>query len=284
MASVSGGGCSAALAILCVALMLLLLPSTALGHGLIPQTRTHDNPSLFQLLITPVVIALLHLGAMLALVYLAASARKAAANQSAGVTERKGSTKKGRTPTAEGLDPLAVELIPAEYRKGLQIALRPNRNMYIASDSLPYFFVLTGLAAFLSIFTYAYLGEQSVYIYTAIHSAAIVLLFYVALRGWRVSAFGASSTRVLVREGVVADRSLVVDMDRVGIVVVRQNALQRMATVGSLHFYADATFKEEFADACWNDVDDPFGLATRARAVLGLGAEPATTGADDSEE
>ncbi len=263
---------------------LLASASPALAHGAIPQGSTHDTPTLFDLLITPVAIALLHLGAMLALIYLAASARRAAEGQSAAATRdaKKGAAK--ALGQREGLDPLALKLIPTKHHKELRVALRPNRNMYIASDSLPYFFVLTGLAAFLSIFTYPYLGERSVYVYTLVHSIAIVLLFLLARRGWGLTAFAASPTRVLVREGAVADRSLVVKMDKEGLVVVRQNALQRMAKVGSLHFYADASFKDEFPDASWNDVDDPSVVARSVSVVLGLKTHPEDEQADDSEE
>ena len=206
-------------------LLAVLLPVAvalpAAAHGGLASGASHDDPTVGELLLTPIVVGIIHLLAMVALFALAYRARR-----------------HGSVPDpASGKVPGGAKELFDPYMRDedeLTHAFRPNKRMYIVSRNLPHFFVLTGLAAFFSIYTYKWLGTNTVYIYTTIHATAIVLLFAHSAVTWRRTWYGVSPRALYKSFGSLSTLALrmpLVDLDGIR---VKESRLKGMLDVSSL--------------------------------------------------
>jgi multisubunit Na+/H+ antiporter MnhC subunit len=147
-----------------VSTVLAVAAMPALAHGELAGGEDHDDPTTAELLLTPIVVGIIHIVAMVALLALAYRARATGSVPDP-----------SRGPVPEEADQVFSQFLKEE--DVLDHAFRPNRRMFMVSKNLPHFFVLTALATFFSIYTYKWLGDNTVLIYTTIHATAILVLF-----------------------------------------------------------------------------------------------------------
>jgi hypothetical protein len=200
-------------------LALSTLPAIASAHGSLASGEGHDDPTAGELLLTPVVVGLIHLVAMVALFAMAYRAR-----------EQEGRGVLGDVP--EEARQVFGQFIGD--KDTLRHAFRPNRRMFIVSKNLPHFFVLTGLAVFFSVYTYKWLGSNTVYIYTAVHGTAIVLLFAHSALAWRNTWYGISSKALYSSFGSLSTLAISMPLEELGGVEVRGSRLKGLLDVSSL--------------------------------------------------
>ena len=113
-------------------------------------------------------------------------------------------------------------------------AFRPNRRMYIVSKNLPHFFVLTGLATFFSVYTYKWLGDNTVVVYTVVHASAIVILFAHSAVGWKNTWYGVSPRAVYTSFGTLSPLAVSMPLEDLESVEVRKSRLKGLLDVSSL--------------------------------------------------
>jgi hypothetical protein len=209
------------LAALMMVLLVLALSGTAMAHGALASGDTHDDPTLAELLLTPVVVGIIHVVAMVALIILAYRGRGDAS-----------------LPGMEGSEvPEAAKEVFSPYIKDedeLTYAFRPNRRMYIVSKNLPHFFVLTGLAAFFSVYTYQWLGGNTVVVYTSVHATAIVVLFVHSALAWRNTWYGLSPRALYYSFGSFNPLAIRMPLKDLDGIEVKASRLKGMLDVSSL--------------------------------------------------
>jgi hypothetical protein len=189
-------------------LALSVVPAVVSAHGSLASGEGHDDPTVGELLLTPVVVGLIHLVAMVALFAMAYRAR-----------DQGGKGTLGRVPE-EAREVFGQFMGDDDV---LSHAFRPNRRMFIVSRNLPHFFVLSGLAVFFS-----------VYIYTAVHGTAIVLLFAHSALAWRNTWYGISSKALYSSFGSLSTLAISMPLEELGGVEVRGSRLKGLLDVSSL--------------------------------------------------
>lgn len=216
-----GQGVQAVLATLLVLTVLAILSSPTQGHGELAGGEDHDNPTTSELLLTPIVVGMIHVVAMVTLLVLAYRARAT-----------------GSVPDpASGPVPEEARDVFGQFLKEddeLTHAFRPNRRMYIVSKNLPHFFVLTALATFFSVYTYKWLGENTVVVYTAVHASAIVILFLHSAMGWRNTWYGVSPRAIYSSFGTMGPLAISMPLRDLDGVEVRKSRLKGLLDVSSL--------------------------------------------------
>ena len=231
-----------AASVLIIAMVLASAP--ALAHGELASGEDHDNPTTGQLLLTPIVVGLIHLGAMLALMFMAYRAR------GTGSLPGKG----------DGQVPDEARQVFDPYMKDegdLTHAFRPNKRMFIVSRNLPHFFVLTGLAAFFSIYTYKWVGDNTVYIYTAIHLTAIVILFALSGLAWRRTWYGISDRSLYTSFGSLGTTAISMPLKDLDDIQVRQSRLKGLLDVSSLRLTFRSSRGGGNVDMTMRAIDSP---------------------------
>lgn len=214
---------AAGLALLAVIMMFLVtaMAGTVVAHGSLASGESHDAPTLGELLLTPIVVGVIHVVAMVALLVMAYRAR-------GDVT----------MPGEDGGEvPRGAREVFSPYIKDedeLTHAFRPNRRMYIVSKNLPHFFVLTGLAAFFSVYTFRWLGDNTVIVYTTVHATAIVVLFAHSALAWRNTWYGLSSRALYQSFGSFNPLAIRLPLGDLKGIEVRGSRLKGMLDVSSL--------------------------------------------------
>ena len=208
-------------AVMFLFMAILVVSGPVSGHGSLATGDEHDDPTLGQLLLTPVVVGIVHVVAMAILMVLA----------------YRGRNNRGQVEYAEGKVPKEARDVFDPYIKDgdeLSHALRPNRSMYMVSKNLPHFFVLTGLAAFFSVYTYQWLGGTTVIVYTAIHGTAIVMLFVHSVYTWRNTWYGVSAKAVYQSFGSFSPLAIRLPIGDLDGVEVRASRLKGLLDISSL--------------------------------------------------
>lgn len=204
-----------------VLLIVVLLSPAAMAHGELASGEGHDDPTLAELMLTPIVVGIIHIIAMVALLLLAYRARSA-----------------GSVPDpASGDVPEDAERVFGQFMKEddkLDHAFRPNRRMYMVSKNLPHFFVLTGLATFFSVYTYKWLGDNTVFIYTTVHATAIIVLFAHSAVGWRNAWYGVSPRALYSSFGTFSPLAVSMPLRDLDSIEVRKSRLKGLLDVSSL--------------------------------------------------
>jgi hypothetical protein len=113
-------------------------------------------------------------------------------------------------------------------------AFRPNRRMYIISKNLPHFFVLTALATFFSVYTYKWLGDNTVLVYTTVHATAIVILFAHSAMGWKNTWYGVSPKALYTSFGTFSPLAISMMLRDLKSIEVKESRLKGMLDVSSL--------------------------------------------------
>ncbi len=203
--------------------MLSLVPAFASAHGSLASGEGHDDPTIGELLLTPIVVGLVHLIAMVALLVMAYRARGQGRGGDVGYVP---------DDVSEEAQDVFGQFIKGE--DALRHAFRPNRRMYIVSKNLPHFFVLTGLAAFFSVYTYKWLGGNTVYVYTTVHATAIVLLFVHSALAWRNTWYGVSSKALYASFGSLSPLAISMPLAELDGVEVRGSRLRGLLDVSNL--------------------------------------------------
>ena len=202
-------------------LVVTIVSGPVLGHGSLASGEGHDDPTLAELMLTPIVVGIIHVLAMVALLVLAYRARAT-----------------GSAPDlASGTVPEEAEAVFDQFMKEddrLDHAFRPNRRMYMVSKNLPHFFVLTGLATFFSIYTYQWLGDNTVWVYTTVHASAIVVLFVHSALGWRNTWYGVSPRALYTSFGTLSPLAISMPLRDLESIEVRKSRLKGMLDVSSL--------------------------------------------------
>lgn len=199
---------------------MVLASTPAIAHGSLASGAGHDDPTLGELLLTPMVVGIIHVVAMVALLVMAYRAKTA-----------------GQATSGKGEVPADARQVFDPYLKGedeLTHAFQPNRRMFIVSRNLPHFFVLTGLAAFFSVYTYQWLGGNTVYVYTTVHATAIVLLFAHSAMAWRNTWYAVSPRALYSSFGLVSPLAVTMRLADLEGVEVRRSRLKGMLDVSSL--------------------------------------------------
>ncbi len=224
--------------------VLVVLAYPTLAHGELAGGEDHDNPTTGELLLTPIVVGIIHIVAMLALLALAYRARAT-----------------GSVPDpASGPVPEEAKEVFGQFMgedDSLTHAFRPNRRMYIVSKNLPHFFVLTALAAFFSIYTYQWLGDNTVLIYTAIHASAIVILFAHSAVGWRNTWYGVSPRSIYTSFGTMGPLAISMPLGDLNGVEVRKSRLKGLLDVSSLKLTFVTGEHKAKVDLTMRAVDSP---------------------------
>jgi hypothetical protein len=197
------------------------MATPVMAHGELASGEGHDNPTTAQLLLTPVVVGIIHVLAMVALLVTAYRARAT-----------------GSVPDpSSGPVPKEAMDVFGQFLKGddeLTHAFRPNRRMYMVSKNLPHFFVLTGLATFFSVYTYKWLGDNTVFVYTTIHASAIVVLFVHSAYGWRNTWYGVSPRAVYSSFGTMSPLAISMPLRDLDSVSVKKSRVKGLLDVSSL--------------------------------------------------
>lgn len=175
---------------------------------------------MWELLLTPIVVGIIHVVAMVGLLVMAYRAKT----------------------TSGGGDvdapiPSDARRVFDPYLKGedeLTHAFQPNRRMFIVSRNLPHFFVLTGLAAFFSVYTYQWLGGNTVYVYTTVHATAIVVLFAHSALAWRNTWYAVSPKALYSTFGTLSPLAVAMPLEELEGVEVRRSRLKGLLDVSSL--------------------------------------------------
>lgn len=206
---------------LSLSILLAVAAGPAAAHGTLAGGTSHDNPTTAQLMLTPIVVGIIHVVAMVALLIAAYRARAS-----------------GSVPDpSEGPVPEEAQAVFEQFLKEedtLTHAFRPNRRMYIISKNLPHFFVLTGLATFFSIYTYKWLGDNTVFVYTTVHASAIIVLFAHSAVGWKNSWFGVSSKALYSSFGTFSPLAVSMPLRDLDSITVRESRLKGLLDVSSL--------------------------------------------------
>jgi hypothetical protein len=232
------------LVVMFLIISIVLASASALAHGELASGEDHDDPTWGELLLTPLVVGLVHLGAMLALLLMAYRARGT-----------------GSLPGESD------DQVPEEARKlfepymkdeaELTYAFRPNKRMFIVSRNLPHFFILTGLAAFFSIYTYKWLGDNSVFIYTAIHASAIVLLFALSGVAWKRTWYCLSDRSLYTSFGSLGTTAISMPLEELDDIQVRQSRLKGLLDVSSLRLIFRSSKGGGKVDMTMRAIDSP---------------------------
>ena len=212
-------GLIAMLVIATAVLAVSVVPSIVSAHGSLASGEGHDDPTVGELLLTPVVVGLIHLVAMVALFAMAYRARD---------QEGKGTLREVPEEAREVFGQFMGD------EDALRHAFRPNRRMFIVSRNLPHFFVLTGLAAFFSVYTYKWLGDNTVFVYTTVHATAIVLLFAHSALAWRNTWYGISSRSLYSSFGSLSPLAISMPLEELGNIEIRGSRLKGLLDVSSL--------------------------------------------------
>ncbi len=212
---------SAALAFLVLSTVLAVAVMPATAHGELAGGEGHDDPTTAELLVTPIVVGIIHVIAMVALLIAAYRARTS-----------------GSVPDqASGPVPDEAQEVFGQFLKEddtITHAFRPNRRMYIISKNLPHFFVLTALATFFSIYTYKWLGDNTVFVYTTVHASAIVILFAHSAVGWKNSWFGVSPRALYSSFGTLSPVAVSMPLRDLDSIQVKGSRLKGLLDVSSL--------------------------------------------------
>ncbi|UCC92810.1 MAG: PH domain-containing protein [Thermoplasmata archaeon] len=207
---------------LSVIAILAAIATPVMAHGELAGGEDHDNPSLGELLLTPIVVGVIHVIAMVALLFAAWRARTS-----------------GSVPDpVSGPVPDEAEEVFGQFLReddSLSHAFRPNRRMYIISKNLPHFFVLTGLATFFSVYTYQWLGDNTVYVYTSVHASAIVVLFLHSAAGWKNAWYGVSPLALYTSFGTFSPLAISMPLRDLDSVEVKESRLKGLLDVSALH-------------------------------------------------
>lgn len=201
--------------------VLTISATPAWAHGELAGGEDHDNPTTAELLLTPIVVGVIHVVAMVVLLFAAYRARST-----------------GSVPDiASGPVPEEAEKVFGQFLKeddALSHAFRPNRRMYIISKNLPHFFVLTALATAFSVYTYQWLGDNTVYVYTSVHASAIVILFAHSAMGWKNAWYGVSPKAFYTSFGTFSPVAISMPLRDLDSIEVKQSRLKGMLDVSSL--------------------------------------------------
>ena len=227
----------------CILLAVLASP-TALGHGSLASGEGHDNPTTSQLLLTPLVVGMIHVVAMVALLVMAYRARG---------QEHEPSPEDGGVP--EGAQRVFGQFVKED--DPLRTAFQPNRRMYLVSKNLPHFFVLTGLAAFFSVYTYKWLGDLTVFVYTTVHATAILVLFAHSTVGWRRAWYGISPKALYSSFGTLGTLAISMPLRDLESIEVRQSRLKGLLDVSSLRLVFRAGKQKARVDMMMRAIDGP---------------------------
>jgi len=232
--------------------LLALLTSSVLGlsamsasaHGELAGDEGHDDPTTGELLLTPILVGIIHIVAMVALLVLAYKARAT-----------------GSVPdTARGPVPEEARAVFGQFLKQeneLAHAFRPNRRMYIISTNLPHFFILTALATFFSIYTYKWLGDNTVLVYTSVHATAIVILFAHSTMGWKNTWYGVSPRSLYASFGTFGPLAITMPLRDLDRIEVRQSRLKGLLDVSSLRLVFVTGEHNARVDLTMRAIDNP---------------------------
>jgi Na+/melibiose symporter-like transporter len=201
--------------------VLIASAMTGSAHGELAGGEDHDNPTLAELLLTPIVVGVIHVIAMLMLLFAALRAR----------------TSGSMPDQVSGPVPEKAKEVFGQFLKEddvLTHAFRPNKRMFIISKNLPHFFVLTGLATFFSVYTYQWLGDNTVYVYTTVHASAIVILFLHSAAGWKHAWYGVSPRAFYTSFGTFSPLAISMPIRDLEEVEVKQSRLKGMLDVSAL--------------------------------------------------
>jgi len=232
------------LAILALSTVLSITATPAWAHGELAGGEGHDNPTTAELLLTPIVVGIIHVVAMVALLFAAYRARSA-----------------GSVPDpASGPVPREAEEVFGQFLKeddALTRAFRPNRRMYIISKNLPHFFVLTALATIFSVYTYQWLGDNTVFIYTSVHATAILILFAHSAVGWKNAWYGVSPKALYTSFGTFSPLAISMPLRDLDSIEVKQSRLKGMLDVSSLRLVFITGKHKAKVDLQMRAIDNP---------------------------
>ncbi len=230
--------------LLLVIALVAVMATPTLAHGELASGEDHDNPTTAELLLTPIVVGIIHIVAMVALLVLAYRARAT-----------------GSVPDpSRGPVPEEAREVFGQFLKGedaMTHAFRPNRRMYIVSRNLPHFFVLTGLATFFSVYTYKWLGDNTVLVYTSVHATAIIVLFAHSAMGWRNTWYGLSPSAVYSSFGTMSPLAITMPLRNLNGVDVRKSRLKGLLDVSSLRLTFKTGEHQARVDMTMRAVDSP---------------------------
>jgi hypothetical protein len=223
---------------------MVLVATPAAAHGELAGGEDHDNPTLAELMLTPIVVGIIHIVAMVALLAMAYRARST-----------------GSVPDpSEGPVPEEANQVFGQFMKDddpLRHAFRPNRRMYIVSKNLPHFFVLTALATFFSVYTYKWLGDNTVVVYTAVHASAIVILFAHSAVGWKNTWYGVSPQAVYTSFGTMSPLAVSMPLEDLESVEVRKSRWKGLLDVSSLKLLFVTGEHKARVDMTMRAIDSP---------------------------
>ena len=215
-------------------IMFTVLPLTAIpawAHGELAGGEGHDDPTTTELLLTPIVVGIIHVVAMVALLFAAYRARST-----------------GSVPDpAGGSVPKEAEEVFGQFLREddtLTRAFRPNRRMYIISKNLPHFFVLTALATVFSV-------------YTSVHATAIVILFAHSAMGWKNSWYGVSPKALYTSFGTFSPLAISMPLRDLDSIEVKQSRLKGMLDVSSLRLVFITGKHKAKVDLQMRAIDNP---------------------------
>jgi multisubunit Na+/H+ antiporter MnhC subunit len=223
---------------------LALSATSAMAHGELAGGEDHDDPTLGQLLLTPIVVGVVHVIAMVVLLFAAYRARA-----SGSLPDEVGG------PVPDGAKDVFGPFM--EEGTSLTHAFRPNRRMYIISKNLPHFFVLTALATFFSVYTYQWLGVNTVYVYTTVHASAIVVLFLHSARGWKNAWYGVSTEAVYKSFGTFSPLAVSLPLRDLDTVEVKGSRLKGMLDVSALKLIFQTGEPKARVDILMRAIDSP---------------------------
>ncbi|UCC92314.1 MAG: PH domain-containing protein, partial [Thermoplasmata archaeon] len=191
-----------------------------------------------------IVVGVIHIIAMVVLLVLAYRARAS-----------------GSVPDpSSGPVPEEAEQVFSQFLKeedSLDHAFRPNRRMFMVSRNLPHFFVLTALATFFSVYTYKWLGDNTVWVYTSVHATAIVILFAHSAVAWKHTWYGVSPRAIYTSFGSFSPLVISMPLKELDSIEVVKSRLKGMLDVSSLKLVFDPGKGGSKVDMKMRAIDSP---------------------------
>lgn len=210
-----------AIALLLASTFIAVATSPVLAHGELAEGEGHDNPTTAELMLTPIVVGIIHI---IAMVVLLAAAYRARAMGSV--------PDPSRGPVPDEAGQVFTQFLKED--DVLDHAFRPNRRMFMVSKNLPHFFVLTALATFFSVYTYKWLGDNTVWVYTSVHATAIVVLFAHSAMAWRHTWYGLSPKAIYMSFGSFSPLVISMPLQELDSIEVLKSRFKGMLDVSSL--------------------------------------------------